>query len=192
MTAKQHEVRNMRFWTSLWALLNCSFCDWAVYWGIAFLFEASICCIAIGGIGIILWRTGRDLAREFFHQCLYIQYCLLKQDYMSNPPCLRERNRYYVFWLREYRLQKSITRGKNIFKNIIARSNDIYISEYMIHIQNFGVRKHGMVFNGSTHWDVLAAVEINLDYLCQLVFVCLLKKTQKWKQEEKFLITDVY
>lgn len=47
-----------------------------------------------------------------------------------------------------------------------------------------------MVFNGSTHWDVFAAVEMNSDYLYQLVFVCLLKKTQK--QEEKFVITDAY
>lgn len=41
----------------------------------------------------------------------------------------------------------------------------------MIHIQKLGVRKHAMVFNCSTHWDVLAAVEMNSDYLCQLEFV---------------------
>lgn len=41
----------------------------------------------------------------------------------------------------------------------------------MICTQKLGVRKHAMVFNGSTHWDVLAAMEKNSDYLCQLVFV---------------------
>lgn len=42
----------------------------------------------------------------------------------------------------------------------------------MIYIQKLGVRKHAMVFNCSTQWDVLAAVEMNSDYLCQLEFVC--------------------
>lgn len=42
----------------------------------------------------------------------------------------------------------------------------------MMHIQKLGVGKHAMVFDGSTHWDVLSAVEINSDYLYQLVFVC--------------------
>lgn len=54
----------------------------------------------------------------------------------------------------------------------------MYISEYMIYIQKLGVTIQAMVFHGSTHWDVLAAVEMNSDYLCQLVLVCLLKKTQ--------------
>lgn len=81
---------------------------------------------------------------------------------MSNLPCLIGRSRHCVFSDLE----------STDCRRVLLEVKHLPWLVTMIYIQKLGVRKHAMVFNCSTQWDVLAAVEMNSDYLCQLEFVC--------------------